>query len=217
MNAFNQMIRVAMIDDDQGPSKITVRSIKKRLPKDWDVILHAPFADIGDYQSWLLEHEVCAMIIDEKLSDKTPGATYKGHDLVDHLRSLGCTVPMFMLTAIPDDESVRSNEGKVFQVVGKRDLMDEGKTNAFVNRLQDAARLYYSRLAVVHSELSEIAKKAANGRASGRDIERANELSLSLHGLPLIATDNLHAEWLARGESLVDEIDKIIARASKSS
>jgi len=199
-------LTVGIIDDDASYVRSTARRLKDFLPEGWLVVVDTPLANLDEYPEWLENHDVVALLVDQKLRDKVPGCTYEGHNLIQHLHNSNIRVPVFFFTAIID-ETVENNEKFVFQVIKKSDTGDNVIWERVVDRIVIAGRLYHHGKAEVNSTIAAIATKAAAGTASVDEIEQAGQLAQSLYGISMINVDNERAKWIERGRELATEID----------
>ena len=120
------MPNLGLIDDRVDSRQAFMLKIKLPLKKtysEWDIIDTSPFKNLEDYDSWIIENEISAIIIDEKLDEghidsEIGHSEYLGHQVVQYLRSRFKELPIYCVTSY--DRTVELNKSfKSFNLILK--------------------------------------------------------------------------------------------------
>ncbi len=172
------MSRIAIIDDRRDLRETLKRSLDLELENSWESIDIDPMPELGMYHSWIIENDIAALIIDERLheelTDSNKKVYYTGHDLVDFLRGYYPTLPLFVVTSYPEEEGLTERFKDVEEILERTDFIRNIEN--WVPRILRAAQRYIETYQSELEELSEKAEKIAKGEANENDIKRAKAL-----------------------------------------
>jgi hypothetical protein len=141
-----------------------------------------PLSSVKEYPFWLQGKDIQTLIIDERLNeqkdDGSEHAEYYGHDVVDAIRKALPTFPIFVVTAFKDDEELLKRYKAVEGVFDRNSLLKELDVN--VSRMLRAGEHFAVTRKSDLARLSELATKAAVGKASEKDFEDIRVLQVAL-------------------------------------
>jgi DNA-binding NarL/FixJ family response regulator len=213
------MPTIAVIDDRQ-PARETLRdllSIYTESLNEWGVIEVPPLPDLREYPGWIDEHDVAVVLTDERLhegaeSDAGEAVAYNGHNLVDFLRPRYPSLPIYVITAYPNEESLTSRFGSVEDVIIKGELTD--KSAEYVERFIRAGSKFFEEHQAELQRLGELSRKTAVGDAAADEIEELRGLQERL-GIPYDAATPTRSEWIGTFEEAIGELEQIEARLNE--
>jgi DNA-binding NarL/FixJ family response regulator len=205
------MPTIGIIDDEARYRDSDVRNLNLNLPKGWTAIGISPFPHMNDYPSWMAEHDIAVLLIDEELGRQSSGSTghvdYKGHDLVQSLRQRNKTIPMYFLTNYagekPVTQRVTDVEGIIEKKVFRRNRID------WIKRITRKGKEYFNSVKEQLAQLNDLSLKIAKGEATEEDKKKAKAIQTSLE-LPL-TTESFsdRSEWIAQYEEKVKEFEDL--------
>jgi len=208
------MIAIGVVDDRDEDLQLIVDGIRLGLKEQesaWFIIGERPFQSIDDYPSWISEHKICSLVIDEMLDEAMidgNAVDYRGHELVDYIRHRFPTLPIFVITAYGNDPSLRDRFSDVEDIIDRAAF---GTTYAdYVPRITRAAQKYLEIFQAELNLLSNYAYKAAVGESISDDemtqaqaIQKRLDIAYSLQSITEVST------WLNKAANLVDEIEEV--------
>lgn len=218
------MNSLGVIDDRDDMRETCVRAIDAVLEGRLGLIDHAPLEHLDGYPSWVIEQQIVALVVDERLSEQAgPGrthVTYAGHDVIQILRQANPLLPLFVLTQYPDDIGLMEKRGAVEDVLSRRGFLHEPKL--FVDRMVRAGQRYSTERTKAVAELGTLAARIASGKANESDTMRALALQIELNLNIPISEVGQRAAWIDALQRKVDEISSVrkalqikLARAKK--
>ncbi len=120
------MTAIAVIDDRDNIRKMIVDEILLgNQESGWQIIDSVPLPSLEEYPSWIGQNKICAMVIDELLDEKIingEAVNYWGHDLVDFIRERFKTMPIFIISAHSDDDSLQERFKDVEEIIERDDF-----------------------------------------------------------------------------------------------
>jgi len=171
------MPTLGIIDDRQDIRETLKRDIDLELSGEWQSVDSVPLPALDDYVGWLTEHEVCVLLLDERLQEQC-AIGYDGHDVVSYIRGKLPTFPIFIITAYPDDSEIVKKFSDVEEIISR--IACSEKIVEYVPRFQRAAQRYVEGFQLELSELSEKSRKLAEGTASENDVSKIKALQSKL-------------------------------------
>ncbi|MEX2110445.1 MAG: hypothetical protein WD802_07580 [Gemmatimonadaceae bacterium] len=213
------MPAIAVIDDRQ-PARETLRdllSLYTKSANEWSIIDVPPLAELREYPGWIDEHDVAVVLTDERLhegaeSDGGEAVTYNGHDLVDFLRPRYPSLPIYVITAYPNEESLNSRFGSVEDVIVKGDLTD--KSAEYVERFLRAGSKFFAEHQAELERLAVLSRRVAVGEANPEEVAELHALQERL-GIPYDAATPTRSEWIGSFEGAIDELEAVEARLNE--
>ncbi len=120
---------VYFIDDDEHERRSCV-DVLKELFQDTSITVEslAPLPVLANYAQLLVEQQVAAFILDERLN-ATGCVIYTGSELAEHLRAIGGNLPIVILTNYPDDDFT-PKEWAVEGIVAKKSVVNDPNSTA---------------------------------------------------------------------------------------
>lgn len=209
MVAFNlTMPTVGIIDDRLDHRQTLKRGLDLELSGEWQSVDSEPLASLEEYMSWLSEHDVSVLLLDEKLQEQAT-VGYDGHDVVSHLRKILPTFPIFVITAYPEDEELKKKFSDVEEIIPRAEFSRH--TSEFVPRFLRAAQRYLNSFQAELAELSEKSKKIAEGVATEDDIKTVEAIQAKLELAFTYQFLSDRNEWLQEVEAKLQELEKLRA------
>ena len=202
------MPTVGIIDDRLDHRQTLKRGLDLELSGEWQSVDSEPLASLDEYMSWLSEHDVCVLLLDEKLHEQA-AVGYDGHDVVSHLRQILPTFPIFVITAYPDDEELRKKFSDVEEIIPRSAFSRQ--TSEFVPRFLRAAQRYLNSFQAELAELSDKSKKIAAGIATLDDINKVEAIQAKLDLAFTYQFLSDRNDWLQEVETKIKELDKLRA------
>lgn len=221
------MATVAVIDDRSEPRTTLARLLEMSLSSisgEWVTINAPPLPQLQDYPGWLAENEVAALILDERLQEQTEDAEghvdYDGHELVDFLRDRDLDLPLYVITAVPDDPDLGKRFGRVEAIIGRDEFRE--KAPAFAERIARSGLRFLEEHQARLAEIADRSTRIAMGSASTEDVGRLRALQEALR-IPLESEGLIdQGQWLhdldnqvKRLEGLKEEIEDYLAGHSE--
>jgi hypothetical protein len=169
---------IAIIDDREDTRTTVARLLRIGLRgESWSIVESAPFEDIREYPAWFVEHEVAAVVLDERLRESGI-VGYEGHDLIEFIRARWPTLPLFVVTAHTDDPGLSARFGSVEQVINRVEFGKRSKE--YAARLSRAAARFTQEHEENLAKLGGLARKIAEGEATPADIAEAEAIRVQL-------------------------------------
>ncbi len=214
------MPAIGVIDDRSDVRQTISRRISRYLRQHatWTCEDSAPLERLDYYPSWLTEHEIVVLVLDERLREQVEeGAqpvTYDGHDVVDFIRARLPTFPIFVVTGWDDDEALSERFGAVEDVVNREGFARGAK--GYTDRFVRAGTRFWEENQKELEELGRIARKVALGDASEEDLKEARSLQQKME--LAFVVDELYdrASWLDQMEASLAELETIRQRLSEN-
>lgn len=189
------MINILIVDDRED-ARVTLReTIELGVPEEFaiSIIDTFPLDDVDAYPSYIREHDIAALLLDERLTEVNSPETgkyssYLGHDVVDRLRLALPDFPVYVVTTHNEDPVLVENAGD-FEDVVERDIFQREPLK-YMSRISRAAMRFQETMQRRLAELNELTLKAAEGVLSGEEQTRLNDTRTVL-GLPFTAGSDL--------------------------
>ena len=205
------MAKIAIIDDDTDQSGTVRENLELALAEigsDLEVITSIPFADPNDYFNFIEENEVCVLILDEKLNDKSNDGkapvNYLGSQLVSVLRSKLIEFPIFAITNYIDEADLKEKYSEYEDVIARKEFLLE--TEKYFPKIWRAAKNYLNENEDELSQFNELTKAISGGNNDPELIKKLQALQVKLE-LPFSGFDDRNA-WLNEYESQINSLEK---------
>src|SRR5687768_16576898 len=117
------MPTIGIIDDRADHRETVRRTIELRLRRfqGWAAVDSEPLAAVTDYPSWIAENDVAVLVLDERLTEsrrvRDVTVNYNGHHVVQFLRTTYRDLPIYVVTAYPDDTDLRRHLAAVDDII----------------------------------------------------------------------------------------------------
>lgn len=210
------MIKIAVIDDQQA-ARTAVESVvedvlsDQSLDTEWGVISSAPLDTIEEYADFIESENIAILLVDERLGEAPnnlgSSVDYRGSQLVEELRKNYKQMPMYGITAFPEDETLESHFSQFDEII-LRDTFTQ-KASSYVPRFIRAYQNFIKAKDDSLAELSTISAKIASGEASDIEIKRAAEIQEKINIPSTIKEISSRSEWLTDYEALLDKYENI--------
>ena len=203
------MPSIAVIDDRKDARDTMKINLDIALPGNWTSIDIEPFKNIEDYPSWIIENEIVAFLLDERLHEQSVmhqnQISYSGHDLVDFIRKHFSTFPIFIVTAYPDDPELLDRFKDVEDII-ERTKFNENYAD-YVPRVIRSAQKYLDTFENELSELSKIAAKIAHGKYDDSERNRLKAIQAKI-GFAFPTETFIHrSELLDKCEKILKQLE----------
>lgn len=206
------MSSIAIIDDNVEISETLKLNIKQQLENfnsPFDVITKFPFKDVNDYFEFFTRNNVCVLILDERLNDKSNDLNgpvdYKGNQLVTIIRERLKDFPIFSITTYSDDPDLQSKLSE-FEYILPRDKFVE-ESGSYVPIIIRAANRFLESNLNELSEFNRLTMDIAGGDTDPKKIQQLHALQLKLE-LPYTGFDD-RKNWLDKYEVHIAELEKL--------
>jgi len=207
------MPAIAVIDDRQ-PIRETLRellALKIEDEEGWDVVDVAPLRSLAEYPGWIDEASVAVVLTDERLhegaeADAGEPVEYNGHDLVDFLRPRYPSLPIYVVTAYPFEESLNTRFGSVEDVIIKGDLTE--KAGEYAERFVRAGSKFFEEHQAELERLASLSRATALGEATAEEIAEMRALQQRL-GMPFDATTLDRSQWIGAFEKAIADLERV--------
>ena len=204
------MEKIVIVDDNsdqRGTNKIRLKLFLKELNSPLEVIDIFPFEEYSDYYKFIIDEDIIALVIDEKLyndsqPDKAP-VGYNGSDLVTFIRERFKYIPIFTLTNFPEDQILQEKVNEYDYIFSKNDF-----TLKQVSIIQRSCHRYLEENQRELSLYSCLSQKLAMGKGEDNDYEILNALQTKLH-MPLNDDIKIREEWLAEYENQIKALEEL--------
>lgn len=216
------MNKIAIVDD-QDSARLAVQSViedvlsNEDLEAEWGVVSTAPLADVAAYADFIDSENVAILLIDERLGESpdASGATvnYKGSELVEELRKNYKQMPIYGITAFPQDESLETHFAQFDEII-LRDTFTQ-KAASYVPRFIRAYQNFLKVRDDTLAELSAISVKIASGTATDAEKTRAAEIQEKINLPGVIKDMSSRSEWLTEYAALLKKQEEINNLAKK--
>lgn len=216
------MNKIAIVDD-QDSARLAVQSViedvlsNEDLEAEWSVVSTAPLADVEAYANFIDSENIAILLIDERLgvSPDASGTTvnYKGSELVEQLRKNYKQMPIYGITAFPQDESLETHFAQFDEII-LRDTFTQ-KAASYVPRFIRAYQNFLKVRDDTLAELSTISAKIASGTATDDEKKRAAEIQEKINLPGVIKDMSSRSEWLTEYAVLLKKQEEINDLARK--
>jgi hypothetical protein len=211
------MPTLAVVDDRPELRQTLVRNIKLALTDDkWTVLDISPLPKIVDYPSWIMEHEVAALLLDERLDEYTPGhvaAGYRGHQLVEFLRQRMPAMPMYFVSTFVGDENIEDALAQVDGVYARSEMND--KADKCIPRILRAGQKYWTEYQEELTTLSAISKRIADGVQTNEDMATIEAIRQHLALAFPISDMATLSTWLGKATQHLTELEDLKVRIER--
>ncbi|MBK7862485.1 MAG: hypothetical protein IPJ65_28535 [Archangiaceae bacterium] len=214
------MLALAIVDDRKSMRTTVQRQIEALVAGRFSVTEHDPLPSPLDYPSWVIDEDVSALIIDERLNEQKGAGgkhvSYTGHEVVDELRKAHDGLPIFVLTSYSSDDALVARIDRVNVVMDRRTFLS--KPAPHVTRIMRDAELFADARDAQLLELGQLAEAIAGGSASPKQKKQAKLLQAKLNIHLPIKDITERADWLAKAEEQLAKLKRArqVAAASAS-
>lgn len=218
------MLRILVVDDRKSAREHVRELLETHLPSGADVEVSDafPLDDVEAYASYIREHDVAALLLDERLGEVGDPVTgrktdYLGHDVIGYLRTRLPDFPVYAVTTFKTDHDLTQKAADFEDIIDRTEFQDKAQT--YTSRILRAAARFQDAMDSHLQTLNTLTLKATEGRLSQEE-QKALEQTRSILGLPFTSGAELVASDLlaqARTVALESEalIQKLKSAASK--
>ena len=207
------MLTIGLVDDRDVDRGMIVDAFRLQDNSDkWEIVDIKPFLDINQYPSWISQNKICVLIVDERLDEELfengMAVSYKGHLLIDYIRSRFKTIPVFVITNYPSDDSLSERFKDVEGIINRTDFSTNKKD--YIPRIIRSAQQYLDMFQEELKELADYAYKIAIGeRISEKECEHIDAIKFKLNSPYMICENNDISQWLEKANELLAGIEKL--------
>lgn len=210
------MINILIVDDREDARKTLRETIEISVPGDFNLAVSDtfPFEDIDSYASYIREHDVAALLLDERLNEASDAngrhSTYLGHQVVEHLRQALPELPVYVVTTHKTDDELVKQAADVEDIVERRTFQKEPLM--YLTRIRRAAMRFQETMQKRLVELNDLTMKAAHGELTAEEQTQLNETRTAL-GLPFSASaDLMVSDLIAEARALATRSEDLIRK-----
>jgi hypothetical protein len=204
------MEKIAIVDDsdDQRDTyKKRLSLFLKKRESSLEVIDTFPFRDINTYFEWIINENIIALILDEKLhvesqKDSIP-VDYSGSFLVLKIRERFKDIPIFTLTNYSTDEELQNNFNQFEYILSKEDFSQK-----HVDIILRSCQRYLVENKNELSLFDDLTKKIATGNVNSEETVILKALQQKLH-IPLTTDLKNREEWLKEYENQIHILEEL--------
>lgn len=209
------MLRILVIDDRKTAREHVRELLETHLPKGADVEVSDsfPLDDVKAYASYIREHDIAALLLDERLGevgDPSTGrkSTYLGHDVVGYLRARLPDFPVYAVTAFGADHDLTQQAADFEDIIDRNEF--QNKVETYTSRILRAAARFQDAMSSHLQTLNALTLKAAEGKLSSEEQKKLGE-TRSVLGLPFTSdTELVASDLLARAREVAMEAEALI-------
>lgn len=211
------MINILIVDDRVDARTTLRETIELCIPQEFQIVIEDtfPLDDVDAYASYIREHDIAALLLDERLNEEENPVTgrfnsYLGHDVVDRLRKALPEFPVYVVTTHNDDAALVTNAGDYEDIVERQTFQRDPLK--YMSRISRAAMRFQETMQKRLAELNELTLRAAHGELSREDQQRLNETRTAL-GLPFAAdSDLMVSDLIAEARMLAEKSNDLIQK-----
>src|SRR5690606_24633853 len=98
-----KMGKIAVVDDIVSEGTAVARLLNRRVAPTWSTIYVEPLAEPAEYNNWIKENDVWALVLDWKLCGTgralgQSGVTYTAKEVVLAVRAVAPEFPIYVIT-----------------------------------------------------------------------------------------------------------------------
>ncbi|WP_157666726.1 hypothetical protein [Bordetella genomosp. 13] len=210
-------LKILIVDDRNDVRSDLRELIELNLPDgtEIEVIDIFPLDEIRAYASFILEHDVCALLLDEQLGERKNPETgahisYYGHDVIECLRDALPDFPVYIVTTFGIASDLVAKEAE-FEDLIERDLILQ-KPEMYTNRIKRAASRFQEAMHRHLERLNTLTLKAAHGNLSPEEQSTLASIR-QLLGLPFTGdSDLVVSDLIAEGRLLANKSEQLLDR-----
>lgn len=214
------MLRILVIDDRKAAREHVRELLETHLPKGADVEISDsfPLNDVKAYASYIHEHDVAALLLDERLGevgDPITGrkSTYLGHEVVGYLRARLPDFPVYAVTAFGADHDLTQKAADFEDIIDRTEFQNE--VQKYTSRILRAAARFQDAMNSHLQTLNALTLKAAEGKLSAEEKKKL-EQTRSVLGLPFTSDSELVAsDLLAKARAVAAEAEDLIVKLKR--
>lgn len=206
------MATVAIIDDNPEQSGTILNNLEIAISdfnSDLKAMALLPFKDPNDYFNFIENHNVCALILDEKLNDQSIDENgpiaYIGSQLVTFLREKLKDFPIYSVTNFVAADELKEKESEFEEVIPRRDFIEN--TNKYFSRILRASKSYLNVNVGELSEFNNLTIAISGGDKNPDLIKRLQAIQVKLE-LPFSGFNERNA-WLKEYENQINSLEKL--------
>jgi len=177
------MNNIGLIDDRRDQRETTETLLNRSLrDTGWRCISIEPFSNLDQYFSWINEHEIAGLIVDEKLNESQlssgGNAGYDGHTLVRHIRQHIPDFPVYSITSYKDDPNLQDNIFNFENIFDRTEFQDKKDqiTKIILRGCQKFTKEHQNHL----SRISELSTKNAISELTEEELSEIKSIQTYL-------------------------------------
>lgn len=207
----NRRMILGIVDDKRTQRTSFKRKIERNLKNTpWSVIDRKPFFDLNDYPQWILENEISALILDERLNEEAvdgKNVGYYGHEVAEFIRASIPDMPLYSITNYERTADLRNSISSFNLVLGRSKF--DGDIENYLNTITKSGEDYFRKNSQKLSRLGEIAELIASGSISNELMEEMKALQTYLSIPHLSSLVNHRTIFLNDLESTLETMKKV--------
>ncbi len=215
------MLRILVVDDRKDAREHVRELLETHLPKGAEVEISDsfPLDDVKAYASYIREHDIAALLLDERLGEVGDPSTgrksiYLGHDVIGYLRTRLPDFPVYAVTAFGADHDLTQKAADFEDIIDRTELQNEAQT--YTSRILRAAARFQEAMSSHMQTLNTLTLKAAEGSLSQEERKKL-EQTRSLLGLPFTAdTEIVASDLLSKARALASDAEALINKIKHS-
>jgi len=209
------MPTIAVVDDRTTQRRQLVNGIttSDALPESWEAVGFDPLPEIQNYPDWINEYDIAALVLDERLREEQDDVEvhvdYDGHNVVDLIRGSLPTFPIFIVTAVPNDPSVRERFANVEDIIDRKRFVADSEQ--LVPRIVRSGQRFYESNEEKLGRMEELSELTAQDKASENELKELSALRAHFQR-PYEDQVQTPDAWVTDFENSVRELKELEAR-----
>lgn len=211
------MLRILVVDDRKKAREHVRELIETHLPKDANVEVSDtfPLDDVEAYASYIREHDVAALLLDERLGEVGDPSTgrhipYFGHDVIGFLRARLPDFPVYAVTTFKTDHDLTQKAAEFEDIIDRDEFQSRAQT--YTSRILRAAARFQDAMDSHLNTLNSLTLKAAEGKLSSEE-QKLLEQTRAILGLPFTSGTALVAsDLLAQARAVALQSEALIQK-----
>ncbi|MBA4252156.1 MAG: hypothetical protein Q8M40_08025 [Legionella sp.] len=207
------MPNIGIVDDREAHRTTVAKNVAMCLNQSWGQLNIFPFQAMDDYLSWIHQHDIAVLVLDERLNEDVNGGqsvTYNGNTLASYLRKVLPDFPIFVVTTFADDEDLQESKSEVEGIINRSEFNAEPEV--YVPRMVRSGQRFLDQYQNELNQLAELSQKIAVGEASKEDESKLHAIQAKI-GISSTRDSNLDkSELIVELSSRLDQFDSIKQR-----
>lgn len=172
-------LRIALLDDNADKRATVINGLSAALKDSgWECIECPLNEDKTAYTQWLIKNRVAVLLVDQLLNEKPDGnepvVDYKGHEVIEEIRSRLPYFPIVVVTMASEDPDLSQHSGSADHIIDRKSLLRN--TEEHVPRLVRLGQNYVDIHQKELAELTDLSTKVASGQGTAEDYTRLSAL-----------------------------------------
>jgi CheY-like chemotaxis protein len=211
------MLNILVVDDRLENRKDVKELLELAVPEGASISVEAipPFEQIDEYAKYIGEHDIAALLLDERLNETAISPTqgiagYFGHEVIAYVRAAFPDFPVYVVTTYKGDDSLVEQASQFEEIFDRSDFQKNIETYAL--RIWRASTRYQDSMQDQLKLMGELAMKAAEGNLTEPDQQKLTS-TRALLGMPFLdKSPLLFSDFITQAQSISDDAIRLIEK-----